>query len=79
MWRETEIWHVVIPDRIVEDQLMISLSPIISNASVAINHEGVNAEHLEACRYRETTLSCACYERSVEQKDMVGEISFPYQ
>jgi hypothetical protein len=46
--REWDVGHVVIPDRVVKDQLMVSLAPIISDSIVAVDNKGRDAEHLEA-------------------------------
>jgi len=57
--RELEIWHVIVPDRIVEDKLVVSLSPVIAYAIVLVDCEGFDAKHLEASSGCETSLTGA--------------------
>ena len=45
MCRKVDIWQMVVPNWIVQDELMVSLSPVISNSLVAVDDEGVDSEH----------------------------------
>jgi hypothetical protein len=44
----TYIGHVVVPNRIVEHQLVIAQSPVVTYALFAVDYERINAEHLQS-------------------------------
>jgi hypothetical protein len=52
MRRKVDVWHVVIPNWIVKNKLMVSLAPIITDSLISINYESVYTKHFEA--------SCGC-------------------
>jgi hypothetical protein len=57
MRREVDVWHVVIPNWIMKDKLMVALAPIITNSLISINDESVYSEHFKASCGRETSLA----------------------
>jgi hypothetical protein len=48
---------MVVPDGIVEDELLVPLSPVVADLIVAIDYQSRDIEHLEAGVSREATLS----------------------
>jgi hypothetical protein len=56
---EVDVWHVVVPNWIVKNKLMVSLAPIITDSLVSINDESVYAEHFKASCGCETSLASA--------------------
>jgi len=57
MRREVDVWHVVIPNWIVKNELMVSLAPIITDSLISINDESVYPEHFQASCGCETSLA----------------------
>jgi hypothetical protein len=48
LWRERQIGQVVIPDWVVEDELVVAFAPVVAYASVRVHHESGDTERLEA-------------------------------
>lgn len=54
---ELHVWHVVIPDWVVENKLMVSLAPVVSYSFILIDGESVDAEHFESCGSSQASLA----------------------
>lgn len=67
--REIHVWHMIIPYWIVQNQLVISIAPIVADARVPINNEGIDSKHLETCCNGETALAGTC---AVLDLDQIG-------
>lgn len=57
---ELQIGHMIIPDRVMKDELVIALSPVVTHALVFVDHECLNAKHLEASSSGESGLTSTC-------------------
>lgn len=55
------VWHMIVPNRIVQNKLMVSIAPIVANSLVAINIQGIDTKHLETSSNGETSLSGSYY------------------
>jgi hypothetical protein len=51
---------VVVPNWIVENQLVIALPPVVSDSFVLVDDESIDAEHFEPSRGRQASLASAC-------------------
>lgn len=49
---------MVVPDGIVEHQLIITLCPIVSDSGMLIDNQDIDANKVEPGRCRESGLSC---------------------
>jgi len=65
MLREVDVREMVVPDRVVEDELMVSISPIIADTGIAVDDEGLDSQLLEPCSGSQTCLSGAFGDMSV--------------
>lgn len=54
--------QMVIEDRIMQDQVMVSFSPVIANSSVSVNHQSVYTQQFQAGSKRQ-----ACLARTFQQ------------
>lgn len=54
---ERDVGHVVVPDWVVQDELMVSSSPVVADAIFTIDHQRVHVEHFEAGGGSETSLA----------------------
>ena len=48
MLGEIDVWHVIVPYRIVKNKLVVTQSPVVAYSFFAVDDERVNAEHLES-------------------------------
>lgn len=55
--RELEVRHVVIPDRVVENQLVVSLPPVVADTVVLVDGDGLDAQHLKSGSGGQTSLA----------------------
>lgn len=62
MFGEVDVRKMVVPDGVVEDELMVSFSPIIANTRVAVDDEVLNTQLLQPCSGSKTSLSGTCGE-----------------
>lgn len=56
---ERHVRHVVVPDGVVEDQLVVPVAPVVANTLVLVNDEGVDAQHLQTNGCGKTSLTSA--------------------
>ena len=61
---EVDVGEMVVPDGIVQDELMVSVSPVVANAGVAVDDEVLDAQLFESCSDCQTSLSGA-YDGSI--------------
>ena len=48
------------PDGIVEDKLVVSSTPVVSNSVFAVNNQGLNTQHLQSSGNGEACLPGTC-------------------
>jgi hypothetical protein len=48
------------PDWIVEDKLVVSSTPVVSNSAFAVNNQRLNTQHLQSSGDGEACLSGTC-------------------
>lgn len=48
LWRERDVGHVVEPNGVVEDELMVTLAPVVADGVVGVDDQCVDTNGLEA-------------------------------
>jgi hypothetical protein len=59
LWWKGQVWQVVVPYRVVQDELVVPFPPVVADALVFIDDQGVDAERLESRSSREAGLTSA--------------------
>jgi hypothetical protein len=54
---EIDIWQMVVPNWIMQNELVVSLSPIISHSLVTVDDEGIDSEHFQSSSWCEASLT----------------------
>jgi hypothetical protein len=49
--RKVDVWHVIIPDGIMKDELVVSSSPVVTNSVLAINQKCLDTQVLQTCTH----------------------------
>lgn len=57
---EGDIGEVVVVDAVVENELVVSLPPVVADSFILVNYQCWNTKHFESCADGEPSLSHSC-------------------